>query len=105
LATAAAQPKEGGVDVSIFANSAVRSGQRPTITAQTAGARMMDVDPRDALLAITPPIKHYAELERLRLGMYRTGFSNKWLWNESEVRRLDVEVARRVIDLIKGNGL
>lgn len=60
----------------------------------------MDVDPRDALLGTAPPIKHHAELERLRLGMYH-GFARKWLWNESEVRRLDIEMARAVIILLK----
>lgn len=72
----------------------------------------MDIgtDPRDELLAVTPPTKHFAELERLWLGMYTPiyapsvgirGTTDKWLWNESEVRRLDVAAARAVIILLK----
>lgn len=61
----------------------------------------MDIDPRDALLAIDPATKHFSELERLNLGQYRYGSASKWRWNESEVRRMSPEAARRVYDFVK----
>jgi hypothetical protein len=61
----------------------------------------MDIDPRDELLGIDPPMKWYAELERLNLGRFAYGMQTRWRWNESEVRRMSTEVAQRVRKLLK----
>ena len=63
---------------------------------------MINIDPHDALLWVTPPRSLYPLLEKVDLGHHAGGFDDRWKWHDSEVWKIPPDICTAIYWLVKG---